>query len=99
MNQENIIIGLLLLLALPITAQVDSFEQYKQQQGYIFNQYSADKQAEYDAFRKRVNEEYADLMRQAWQSFPVHEAEKPKDEKTPPLKRMHNGVTRATCVC
>lgn len=84
MNQENIIIGLLLLLALPITAQVDSFEQYKQQQGYIFNQYSADKQAEYDAFRKRVNEEYADFMRQAWESFPAHEAEKPKDEKTLP---------------
>lgn len=74
----------LLLIVLPLSAQNSSFDDFVKQQNQSFNQYSADKQAEYDAFRKRVNEEYADFMRQAWQSFPVHEAEKPKDEKTLP---------------
>lgn len=67
----------LLLIVLPLSAQNSSFDDFVKQQNQSFNQYSADKQAEYDAFRKRVNEEYADFMRQAWQSFPVHEAEKP----------------------
>lgn len=78
------IITVLLIFSLSLSAQHPSFEQFRQQQTEKFNQFSADKQAEFDAFRRRANEQYADFMRQAWEAFPVHEAEQPKDEKTLP---------------
>ena len=78
--RKSIIIGLLLAATMPLSAQQSAFDQFKQQQSSAFDKFKMDKQAEFDAFRKRVNEEYADFMRQAWQSFPAHEAEKPKKE-------------------
>ncbi len=75
---------LLSVLSLPLIAQNSMFDKFKQQQTAQFDQFKADKQAEFDAFRKRVNEEYADFMRKKWEVFPVHEAEKPIEEKTVP---------------
>lgn len=63
-----------------MVAQQSAFNKFVQQQNDKYNQFREDKQAEYDAFRKRVNEEYAAFMRQKWETFPVHEAEKPKKE-------------------
>jgi len=73
----------MVLVALPMAAQT-SFDKFKQQQQSGFDQFKKDKQDEYDAYRKRVNDEFAELMRKKWEAFPVHEAEKPKDEKTVP---------------
>ncbi len=72
-----------LLLVVPIYAQ-SAFDRYKQKQQQQYHQFKSDKQAEFDAFRKRVNEEYANFMRQAWQAVPVHEEAKPIKEKTLP---------------
>ena len=71
-----------LILALPIAAQMDSFDAFKQRQAKEFNQFKQNQEEEYNAFRKRVNEEYAEFMRRAWKEFPVHEAEVPKEEKS-----------------
>ena len=81
---RNRFLFLMLLWAFPIVAQQSTFDQFKQQQSDKFGKFKSDQQAEWDAYRKHVNEEYADFMRQAWESFPAHEAEKPKDEKTLP---------------
>lgn len=74
---------ILLLIALPLSAQ-KSFDDFVKQQKQNFDQFKTDRQAEFDAFRKRVNDQYADFMRQAWQTVPVHEAVKPKEDKTVP---------------
>ena len=71
---------LTLLIALPMVAQDDSFEKFRQQQAAQFNQFRNNQQAEFDAFRRRVNEEYAEFMRRAWAEFPAHEADVPKEE-------------------
>lgn len=71
---------LAMLVALPMAAQESAFDKFKQQQNDKFDKFKADQQAEFDAFRKRINEEYADFMRKSWEAFPVHEAEKPKQE-------------------
>ena len=78
--RKSIFLGLLFTAMLPLVAQESNFDKFKQQQNSKFDQFKTDKQAEFDAFRKRVNEEYADFMRKAWESFPAHEAEKPKKE-------------------
>lgn len=83
--RKGILLGIM-LCALPMMAQKSAFNQYKEKQTAQFDQFKADQQAEFDAFRKRVNEEYADFMRQTWESFPVHEAEKPvKEKEVPPV--------------
>ena len=46
-----------LILALPIAAQMDSFDAFKQRQAKEFNQFKQNQEEEYNAFRKRVNEE------------------------------------------
>ncbi len=56
----------------------DKFEQFKQQQNSLFNQFVSNKQAEYDAFRKRVNEEYAALMEKSWTEFKGQSAVQPQ---------------------
>lgn len=75
---------LTLLIALPMVAQDDSFEKFRQQQAAQFNQFKNNQQAEFDAFRRRVNEEYAEFMRRAWAEFPAHDADVPKEEKEIP---------------
>ena len=81
--KKNIIIASALWFALPLCAQ-STFDKFKQQQQQQYNQFKKDSQAEYDAFRKKENEEYAEFMRQAWEAFPTHEAEKTKAEKPVP---------------
>ena len=61
-----------------------SFEDFRKRQEAEYNQFKKNSQEEFDAFRKRVNEEYAEFMRQAWETFPAHEAVKPKKEKEVP---------------
>ena len=81
--RKMIIIGMLLSV-MPLMAQQSAFDKYKQQQNDKFNQFKEDQQAEYDAYRKRINEAYAEFMRQKWESFPMHEADEPIEEKTLP---------------
>lgn len=82
---KKAVVFLMILFAMPlITVAQTSFDEFKQQQQHGFNQFKQDKQSEYDAFRKKANDEYAEFMRQAWEAFPVHEAEKPKQEKDIP---------------
>ena len=68
-------------VALCASAQNSAFDKFKQQQQQQYQQFYSDKQAEYDAFRKRVNDEYAEFMRKTWEAFPTHPADKPKEEK------------------
>ena len=75
------IIFLVLCVAMPMTAQDRGFDDFVKKQNDKFNQFKSEKQAEYDAFRKRANEQFAEFMRQKWAEFPVHEAEKPVQEK------------------
>ncbi|MBR1516313.1 MAG: hypothetical protein IJ621_06170 [Paludibacteraceae bacterium] len=75
------IIFLVLCAAMPMAAQDRGFDDFVKKQNDKFNQFKSDKQAEYDAFRKRANEQFAEFMRQKWAEFPVHEAEKPVQEK------------------
>jgi hypothetical protein len=79
---RKIVFFLSLAVALPLAAQSDRFEQFRQQQAAQFNQFKEDRQSEFDEFRKRVNEEYAEFMRRAWSEFPAHEADIPQEEKT-----------------
>ena len=79
---KKLVFLLSLILALPLAAQTDSFEQFRQQQAAQFGQFKNEQQAEFDKFRKRVNEEYAEFMRRAWEEFPAHEADVPQEEKT-----------------
>ena len=79
---KKTILLLTVLVALPMMAQTDAFEQFRQQQAAQFNQFKNDQQSEFDAFRRRVNEEYAEFMRRAWAEFPAHEADEPVEEKT-----------------
>lgn len=78
--RKSIIIGLLLLAAMPLAAQQDAFDKFKQQQIGQFNKFKTDQQAEFDAFRKRINEEYAEHLRKTWETFPIHEAQQPQKE-------------------
>ena len=90
--RKSVFIAALLVAAMPMVAQQSAFDRFKEQQNSKFDQFKSDKQAEFDAFRKRVNEEYADFMRKAWESFPAHEAEKPKKEpevKPIQTKKLH----------
>lgn len=77
------ILLLAILFALPMVAQT-SFDDFRKKQQAEYNQFKEKSQAEYDAFRKKMNDEYADFMRKAWESFPVHEADKPKEDKPVP---------------
>ena len=82
--RKSVFIAALLVAAMPMVAQQSAFDRFKQQQSDRFDKFKTDKQAEFDAFRKRINEEYAEFMRKQWEAFPVHEAEKPTEEKTVP---------------
>lgn len=74
------------IFALPLAAQNSSFDEYHQQQKDEFGRYQAKYQAEFDAYRKHLNDQFAEYMRQAWEAYPVHDAEKPVEEKTiPPI--------------
>ena len=53
--RKSIIIGLLLVAAMPLAAQESNFDQFKQQQNDKFDKFKTDQQAEFDAFRKRMN--------------------------------------------
>lgn len=68
-------------LSLTAIAQNSSFDDFVKQQNATFDAFRDSTQAEFDAFRKRINDEYAEFMRQKWEEFPVHEAEKPIQEK------------------
>lgn len=81
--RKVILLGIV-LCALPMVAQQSTFDKFKEQQTAQFDAFKDKQQADFDAFRQRINEEYADFMRQAWESFPVHQAEKPKQEKEVP---------------
>ena len=64
--RKSIFLGLLFAAVLPLAAQQDAFDKFKQQQLDQFSQFKTDQQAEFDAFRKRINEEYAEHLRKAW---------------------------------
>ena len=95
--RKGIVLGIMLCALPMMMAQQSAFDKFKQQQSAQFdqakakqqeefNQFTEEQQAEFDAFRKRINEEYADFMRKTWESFPVHEAEKPvKEKEVPPV--------------
>ena len=79
------VVFLIILFTLPLIAAAQtSFDDFRKKQQAEYNQFKKNSQEEYDAFRKRMNDEYAEFMRQAWEAFPVHEAEKPKEEKPVP---------------
>lgn len=83
---RNSIFFLVLLIALPVIAQQSNYDDYMRQKNADFNRIIEKQQAEYDAYRKRINEKYAEFMRQKWESFPVHEAEKlVKEKEVPPV--------------
>lgn len=81
---KNVFLLVSLIIALPLAAQNDSFEQFRKQQQAQFNQFRDKQQDEFDAFRRRVNDEYAEFMRRTWADFPAQEAEQPKQEKELP---------------
>lgn len=71
-----------LLISLSTLAQTDPFEEYRK----AFDQFKNDKQAEYDAYRKSLNDQYAEFLRQAWETFTTHPADEPeKEEMVPPV--------------
>lgn len=83
--RKVILLGML-MCALPMAAQHSSFDDYKRQMDARFDNFVVEKQAEFDAYRKRSNEAYAEFMRQSWESFPAHEADEPvKEREVPPV--------------
>ena len=74
----------LLLLALPLCAQNSKFDEFRKQQAKQFNSAKAYQQAQYDAFRKRANEQYAQFMRNPWATFDEHEEDTVIQEPTVP---------------
>ena len=74
----------MLVFALPLAAQTTNFDKFRQQQNAKFEKFKTDSQAEWDAYRQKMNNEFADFMRQAWETFPVHQADKPKEEQPLP---------------
>ena len=78
---KKLLIILLSGLSLTAVAQNSSFDNFVKQQNAKFDRFRDSTQAEFDAFRQRINAQYAEFMRQKWEEFPVHEAEKPLQEK------------------
>lgn len=81
MKNITFVISLITLCVLSVRAQTDNFEKFKQQQNERFNQFTDNQQAEWDAFRKKMNEQYAEFMRQKWEPVETHPEEKPIKEK------------------
>ncbi|MBR3566392.1 MAG: hypothetical protein IKN91_08730 [Paludibacteraceae bacterium] len=82
--KKTVLIIVLSIIALMSYAQVSDFDKFVQQQNDHYNQFVHDNQAEFDAFRKKVNEDYANFMRKAWQAMDAQPADIPVDEKTQP---------------
>lgn len=62
------------------------FEKYKQQQSSARNKFINDRQAEYDAYRKQINDEYASFMEKRWAEFKGEPAVQPvKEPKVEPI--------------
>ena len=77
------LIGAVVLVA-TLSAQSQSFEEYKKQQNAKFEQFKSVKQAEFDAFRKKQNERYAEFMKRGWEHFKVQPAVVPEEEEVVP---------------
>lgn len=85
MNRHLTVISLIVLSSMTY-AQTDAYEAFKQQMMATFNQYADDQQAEYDAYRRQLNEAYATFMEESWQQMTAQPAvEMPKDTPQPPV--------------
>jgi len=80
------VILIALLASLSLSAQNDSFEEFRKKQQAGFNQFKQDKQAEFDAFRKRINEQYAAMMEKQWQDFHGKEDKVPVEPEVKPVQ-------------
>lgn len=54
------------LLSMSISAQTNEYEEFKKQQMKNFALFSSDQQAKYDAYRRELNEQYAQFMEDSW---------------------------------
>ena len=77
--------------SLTVVAQ-SSFDDFVKNQNCKFDEFKDSKQVEWDAYRKRINDEYAEFMQQKWTKYESHAAKsKPEDKKppTPIVKKNH----------
>ena len=80
--RQTILLGLLILTC-SLSAQNDAFEAFRKQQAEKFKQTKDNQQAQYDAFRKRANEQYARFMREPWTAFDEQQEDTVRQEKRP----------------
>lgn len=74
------------ICALFVTASTyaQSFDEYKRTAQSELHQYKSDKEIEFRAYRDRINAEFAEYMRQAWQEYSSRPGEPAPDSPKPP---------------
>ena len=73
-------------LSLPISAQVDPFEEFRKQIERESSAFESKTEREYEDFRKKVNAEYASLIKKAWREMKsLKEISQPREKRVPPV--------------
>ena len=90
--RQTILWGLLILTC-SLSAQNDAFEAFRKQQAEKFKQTKDNQQAQYDAFRKRANEQYARFMREPWTAFDEQQEDTVRQEPAMPPVIMDEALT------
>lgn len=96
MNPRTIILSLAgLWMAAALQAQSDNgFGQYVQQQREAFERDYSQRQKEFDDYRRRCNEEFAQHLRKAWIARPSSpKVPLPKDEVVPPVIKREGSTS------
>lgn len=74
------------LIGLLAFAQSNTYEEFKKQQMQQFNTFRDTKQAEYDAYRRALNDAYAQFMENSWEIFAAqHAVVPPQEQPVPPV--------------
>ncbi len=66
--KKHLLLGILVLLATSVSAQM-SFEEYKKQQSKRFNDFVQTNEGEYENFRRESNEQYAAFLKEKWEQY------------------------------
>ena len=93
--RQTILWGLLILTC-SLSAQNDAFEAFRKQQAEKFKQTKDNQQAQYDAFRKRANEQYARFMREPWTAFDEQQEDTVRQEPAMPPVIMDEAQTQTS---
>lgn len=94
---KHLLIILIALMPPLVSAQKQTFEQYKTEQQAKYQKYKTTKQKQYDAYRQKLNADYATYMAKKWEQYKSYAAKKkPKDQDPPQPVIKKNGEPTPT---